>query len=159
PSDGRGIKGEGKHTSSNYQPSTLSPQPTSTRLAKFSCWCPKVMAAIGRLPDTLADRCIMIRMQRKTPKEQCERLRNLEATDLKRQCARFVTDHASQIAVAQPEIPSSLNDRAADIWEPLLALADLAGGDWPELARQAAVSLSASTQSNPVATLLLDIFL
>ena len=28
------------------------------RLVKFSCWCPKVMAAIGCLPETLADRCI-----------------------------------------------------------------------------------------------------
>src|ERR1700720_107966 len=42
-------------------------------LARFSCWCPKAMAAIGRLPDTLGDRCIVIRMQRKTPEEKCER--------------------------------------------------------------------------------------
>src|SRR5438046_10577369 len=32
-----------------------------SRLERFSCWCPKVMAAIGHLPDTLADRCIVIR--------------------------------------------------------------------------------------------------
>jgi len=53
-----------------------------------------------------------------------------------------------------------LNDRAADIWEPLLAFADLAGGPWPELARQAAVHLSAGTQdASPIGALLLDIFL
>jgi hypothetical protein len=126
----------------------------------FSCWCPKVISQIGRLPDTLADRCIIIRMQRKAPNEQCARLRDLDATSIKRQCARFVLDHQANIANAQPELPSSLSDRAAEIWEPLLALADLAGGHWPDLARQAAVHLSASAQhSNPLASLLLDILL
>src|SRR5205807_18118 len=96
----------------------------ASRLARFSCWCPKVMAAVGRFPDTLADRCIVIRVERKTAQEECERLRKLEATTLRQQCARFVLDHADQIATAKPEIPESLNDRAADIWEPLLAVAD-----------------------------------
>src|SRR6185369_8240693 len=61
-----------------------------SRLARFSCWCPKVMAAIGRLPDTLADRCIVIRMQRKMASEECERIKNLEVSRLRRQCARLV---------------------------------------------------------------------
>jgi putative DNA primase/helicase len=52
-----------------------------------------------------------------------------------------------------------LNDRAADIWEPLLALADLAGGEWPGLARKAAIVLSAGAQDvNPITSLLIDIF-
>src|SRR5206468_4230622 len=63
-------------------------------------------------------------------------------------------------ATARPQIPESLNDRAADIWEPLLVLADLAGGGWPVRAREAAVSLSGSAQeSNPIASLLLDLFM
>jgi hypothetical protein len=42
----------------------------------------------------------------------------------------------------------------------LLGLADIAGGEWPDLARQAAVGLSAGAQeSNPIASLLLDIFI
>ena len=50
-----------------------------------------------------------------------------------------------------------MNDRALDIWEPLLVLADLAGGDWPKLAREAAVRLSAIAQEgSPVSALLLD---
>src|SRR5205085_10333839 len=132
----------------------------SSGLGKFSCWCPKAMAAIGRLPDTLADRCIVIRMQRKTSKEPCERLRNLDATALRQKCARFVADHSQEIAAARPEIPLALNDRAADIWEPLLALADLAGGSWPGVARHAAVALTATAQrTNPIVSLLLDILL
>lgn len=100
-------------------------QEGGSRLASFSCWCPKVMAAIGRLPDTLSDRCIVIRMQRKSVGESCERLRNLEAETLRRKCARFVLDHRDAIALARPEVPEELNDRAADIWEPLFAIADL----------------------------------
>jgi hypothetical protein len=131
----------------------------SSRLARFSCWCPKVMCSIGHLPDTLADRCIVIRMQRKRADEACERLRNLETKVLKQQCARFVLDHAEAIAAAKPDMPASLNDRASDIWEPLLTLADLAGGHWPETARKAAASLSTTAQqSNPIGSLMLDIF-
>lgn len=116
------------------------------------------MAAIGRLPDTLADRCVVIRMQRKTHQEQCERLRNLDTRSLQQQCARFVLDHASQIAGASPVIPPTLHDRAADIWEPLFVLADLAGGSWPDLSRQAAISFTAGTpENNSIASLMLDI--
>src|SRR6266704_4936710 len=86
-------------------------------------------------------------------------MRKLQTLDLRRQCARFVLDHAQAIASATPEIPTSLNDRAADIWEPLLALADLAGGDWPAMARHAAVTLAAASLENSLlGSLLLDIF-
>jgi len=100
---------------------------------RYCTWCPKALAKIGRFPDTLADRCIVIRMHRKTAGEQCERSRGLDALVLKQQCVRFVSDHAAEIASARPNIPESLNDRAADIWEPLLVLADLAearGRNW-----------------------------
>src|SRR5438552_578591 len=55
-----------------------------TRLVRFSCWCPKAIATIKHLPETLADRCIVIGMQRKHPRERCERLRNLQGTELRR---------------------------------------------------------------------------
>jgi putative DNA primase/helicase len=109
-------------------------------LKKFSCWCPKVIASIGGLPETLADRCIVIVMKRKSREERCERFRGLKDNELGRKCARFVLDHAAEIAAAQPAIPEELNDRAADIREPLLALADIAGGEWPELARKVTVN-------------------
>ena len=137
---------------------SINPPIHQSGLVRFSCWCPKVMAAIGRLPDTLADRCILITMQRKMPGEQCERLRELDATEFRQRCADFVKEHSDAIAKARPEIPSTLNDRAADIWEPLLAIADLAGGDWPELARQAAQRLSTQDDElTPIGYLLKDI--
>ena len=101
-----------------------------------------MIAGIEELPETLADRCIVLTMQRKRPGEICERVRKLNADEWRRKCARFVTDNALAIADAEPALPESLNDRAADIWEPLVALADLAGRLWPALAREAAEGLS-----------------
>src|SRR5205085_948333 len=50
-------------------------------------------------------------------------------------------DHATAIAVSDPAIPEGLGDRDADNWTPLLAIADEIGGDWPKLARKAALHL------------------
>ncbi len=148
PVGGEGVAGEATDEAGN-----------ASRLVKYSCWCPKAIARIGRLPQTLADRCIVLVMQRKLASEKCERLRSLNGLVLKRRCARFVLDHAEAIAGAQPLVPPGLNDRASDIWEPLLVLADLAGGAWPERARQAAVGLSTTAQEgDPMGSLLMDIF-
>ena len=117
-----------------------------SRLARFSCWGPKAIAQIGRLPETLADRCIVIRMERKKGDEECELSRGLDGAELRARCERFVMEHVEEIANGQPEIPEGLNDRAADIWEPLLVLAEIAGGDWPAKAREAAVGLTARAQ-------------
>jgi len=131
-------------------------------LVPFSSWCPKVISQIGRLPDTLADRCILIRLQRKEQGETCAKFRELDTRThtltLRRKCARLVLDQGGRIASARPEIPEALNDRAGDIWEPLLAIADLAGGEWPEKARAAAMGLTLGAQEScPITTLLLDI--
>lgn len=96
-------------------------------------------------------------MQRKLPSQKCERVCNLDGTDLRRKCLRWVLDHRDAIANAHPDIPPSLNYRAADIWEPFFVLADLAGGDWPEKARHAALALAECAQeSNFISSLLLD---
>jgi len=132
-----------------------------SRLARYSCFGPKAIAQIGHLPETLADRCIVLRLERKLPTEPCERLRNLDKVAverLRRQCARFVLDHSAEIARARPELPRSLNDRAADLSEPLLAIADLAGCEWPARAREAVIGLTAHAEENdPMGALLLAI--
>jgi hypothetical protein len=155
----RGILNSGCRKAAAFVVRVTSQAEGVGQLTTFSTWCPKMIAAIGRLPNTLGDRCILIRMERKMPNDECERLRNLDMGAMQRKCARFVLDHAAEIVAARPAIPRSLNDRAADTWEPLLALADLAGGQWPELARRAAEGLTAATQeNNPIGSLLLDIF-
>jgi hypothetical protein len=112
---------------------------------RFSTWSPKVVAMIGHLPDTLADRSIVIPMRRRAPEEPVERLRldRLGAfEELWRQTARWVGDHLAELRDADPGVPGELGDRAADNWRPLLAIAELAGGEWPERARRAALALS-----------------
>ncbi len=59
-----------------------------------------------------------------------------------RQCARWANDNQQALEKLNPDIPAELHDRAADNWQPLLAIADLAGGDWPERAREAAKALT-----------------
>src|ERR1043166_7998557 len=145
------------HTAPHQSTDPSIHQSGSGGVSRFSCWCPKVIATIGRLPDTLADRCIVIRMQRKPPREQCARLRDLNTEDLRRQCKRFILDHEPEIAAGRPSRLDSLDDRATDIWEPLFVLADIVGGDWPKKAREAAETLSVSTRdTSPITSLLLD---
>jgi hypothetical protein len=111
----------------------------------FDVFGPKVLSGIGELPDTLADRSLRIRMKRKTRSEAVERARYrdvqaaaAEVKPLIKNWAESVIDDAS---AARPDLPDELSDRMQDAWEPLIALADLAGGDWPSRARQAAVTL------------------
>jgi len=71
-----------------------------------------------------------------------------------------VLDHGASISAARPAIPAELNDRTADVWEPLLAIADIAGDHWPEQARRAAVTLAGnSLEGNSIGSLFLDMFL
>jgi len=117
-------------------------------VAEFEVFCPKLLAGIdtGRLPDTIRDRAIELRMQRKTSAEHVERFRHRQAAPiagrLGDQAAAWARQHVEALRDAEPETPDSLNDRAGDAWESLLAIADLAGGDWPGRARRAAVSLA-----------------
>lgn len=108
---------------------------------QFSTWAPVAIALIGRLPGTLEDRSIVVSMHRKRRDEQVERLRTDRAGHLEilaRKAARWAKDNSSQLADADPAIPSGLHDRAADNWTPLFAIADLSGGDWKARARSVA---------------------
>ncbi len=100
----------------------------------FSTWSPVAIAMIGSLPDTLQDRSIVIGMRRRHSEEQVEPLRGEGLNilhELGRKCARWTSDHIDQMESAEPTIPESLHDRAADNWFSLFAIADTVGGDWP----------------------------
>lgn len=113
----------------------------------LNTYCPKAFAGIGQLPTTLADRSIPILLKKRSAFETVERLRQrdvrVEARLPRMLAARFAAMRLERLTRARPEIPSSLDDRAADVWEPLLAIADELGGDWPQRARVAAVNLCA----------------
>jgi Protein of unknown function (DUF3631) len=110
----------------------------------FSAWAPVALAAIGRLPGTIEDRSIKIKLRRRKPDEFVEALR-LDCTDalakLARMAARYAVDHATALQKADPVMPDGIVNREADNWRPLLAIADAVGGEWPERARRAAVGL------------------
>lgn len=129
---------------------------------KFNVWGAKALAGIGHLADTLMDRSILLELRRKLPHEQVDRLRYAEPglfDDLAAKLARFAHDYSEDVRRARPALPESLNDRAQDNWEPLLAIAEVAGGVWTDLARKAALKLSgADNPSQSIGTeLLMDI--
>jgi putative DNA primase/helicase len=125
---------------------------------RFSTWAPKAIATIRSLADTLEDRAIIVQLQRKTPGAKVERLRRRDnewCAALRSQACRWSMDNFDKLVDPDPQMPEALNDRAADNWRPLLAIADLAGGEWPQLARQAALILSGEAQDGAIGVELL----
>jgi len=111
----------------------------------FSTFCPKAIAGIGMLPDTIADRSIPIRLKRKAPGELVERFRRRnvepEARKLRDSIVAWVSENLGALQSARPVLPEELSGRQQDVCEPLLAIADRAGGEWPTKAREALVEL------------------
>jgi putative DNA primase/helicase len=110
----------------------------------FNVFAPAVLCGIGALPGTLHDRSIVIRLQRAKPGELRERF-DVRRTDrekgLCRKLARFVADYRARIEACEPSVPGAFN-RVADNWRPLFAVAQVAGGDWPERAADAFAKLT-----------------
>jgi hypothetical protein len=114
----------------------------------FSTYCPKALAGLSVLPDTVADRSIPIILKRRNKlTEPVERFRRRDADEqfapVRERLAVWSQAVAPLLTDARPEIPWALSDRAAEGWECLLAIAELGGGDWSVAARQAAVALHA----------------
>jgi hypothetical protein len=103
-----------------------------------------MLAAIGGLPDTIMDRAIDIRMRRRSPGEKVAPFRTRRDApplrSLRDRVGEWVRSNISQLQQAVPVLP--IEDRAADTWEPLFAIADLAGGDWPQRANRACLALT-----------------
>jgi hypothetical protein len=111
----------------------------------FATFAATAIAGIGKMPGTIEDRSIIIRMRRRKPSEHIKRLRGDRAPELDElasMAARWVSDHRIALKNVDVDPPAVLSDRAADSWRPLIGIADLCGGDWPVIARDAAVALS-----------------
>jgi hypothetical protein len=109
-----------------------------------SAYCAVALAGLDDLPDTMRTRPIIVRMRR-APGEYVEprrhRVNGPEAWPIAEKLANWSTSSAN--LSNWPEMPDGIEGRNADVWEPLLAVADLAGGDRPARARVAAVTLVA----------------
>ena len=115
----------------------------------FSAYCAVALAGIGLcLPDTIISRSVVVRMRRRTPGESVEpyrpRLHDSEGHALRDRLAAWAAGVEPRIEM--PELPKQIQDRDADVWEPLVAVADAAGGEWPDRARATGVTLTTLLQ-------------
>lgn len=124
--------------------------------AWFSSFCAVAMAGLGSLPDTILTRSVIIRMRKRAPNETVEpyrrRTHEKQGNALRDQLAKWADTVREQVADAWPEMPEGVSDRPADVWEPLLAVADAAGGDWPKRARAACLELVCAANENDEAS-------
>jgi hypothetical protein len=118
------------------------------RIKGFPVFGPAVLAGIGHLPGTLADRSIPIVLQRRRLDQAITPFRSSRAKHLEElasQIARWVSDHTDDLAGSEPDMPPGIFNRLADVWRPIFGIADKASGAWPERARQAALTLTRET--------------
>jgi Protein of unknown function (DUF3631)/Domain of unknown function (DUF3854) len=118
---------------------------------ELPAYCPVALAGLGSLPDTLLTRSVVIRMKRRAPGETIEpfrrRMHLADGHAIRDRLDLWATSAtATGIGDKWPDLPEGIADRAADVWECLLIIADAAGGDWPEKARVAAVALVADSR-------------
>ena len=161
---GKGEGGNIEHPTSNTEHEPRHPmsgrvgESAETGLTKYSCWCPKVIALIGEVPDTIADRSIVVKMSRKLTSEICAPLTELDTSEIRSKCARFALDARESLARCDAIRGEGLNDRAADTFDPLYAIARLAGKDWETRLHAAALHLTSTARTeNTGVELLLDI--
>jgi hypothetical protein len=133
------------------------PPDEKSKVVRYSCWCPKVIAMIGNVPETLADRSIVINMVRKLTSEKCAPLAEFNPKPLQRKCARWAADNSNNVRLSPRQELCMVSDRASDTYEPLMVLASMAGGGWRERLAAAAEKLCAHDNTEAeAASLLLD---
>ncbi|WP_030618597.1 DUF3631 domain-containing protein [Streptomyces achromogenes] len=118
----------------------------------FPSYCAVAVAGLGSLPDTILSRSVIIRMRRRARNEKVQsfraRIHEAEGHKLRDRLARWADQVREAVMGAWPDMPDGVTDRPADVWEPLIAIADAAGGDWPERARAACVELVTASKAN-----------
>lgn len=126
----------------------------SQTVVAFPSYAAVAMGGLGSLPDTILTRSVIIRMRRRAPGETVEpyrqRTHEPEGHALRKRLAEWADQAAPNLIGVYPEMPEGVNDRPADVWEPLLTVADAAGGHWPKRARDACLELLANATPGAV---------
>ncbi|MEZ5499993.1 MAG: DUF3631 domain-containing protein [Steroidobacteraceae bacterium] len=116
----------------------------------FPVFAAVALAGLGELPDTIMSRSVIIKMRRRAPSERAEPFRHREHShagfELRERLAKWARRVGPPAGAAWPTMPRGVVDRPAEIWEPLIAIADQAGGAWPLMARDACVALCADAE-------------
>jgi len=117
---------------------------------ELPAYCAVAMAGIGRLPDTIMTRSIVVRMRRQPPDERVtpyrRRIDGPTGYALRDRIAEWADNF--QLDGIFPDMPEGVFDRAADVWEPLIAIADSAGEMWTRRAHEAAIALVSSNNDD-----------
>jgi hypothetical protein len=113
---------------------------------EIPAYAPVALAGLGWLPDTILSRSVIIRMRRRSQGEKVEQFRRRIHERQGHQVRALIEQWAQGAEIAWPELPPEIQDRDADVWEPLIAIADAVGGEWPTRARVAAVTLVAASK-------------
>jgi hypothetical protein len=127
----------------------------------FRTFGAKAIAGIGELPGTIADRALAIQLRRRKHDELCARWRerdgHAEAAPFHQQLVAWAARDVvlEQLREARPTLPALDDDRKAEVLEPLLAIADVAGGSWPARARKAALALAGAAEDTDIVVELL----
>ena len=122
---------------------------------EFKIFAPIALAGIGTsaIPETVADRAIMIEMRRMLPNERILEFESDEVEKyflpIKEKLQNFATENEARYRELRPELPrESLNARARDLWKPLYKVAECAGDEWIKKVLLASLALS-SGESEP----------
>jgi hypothetical protein len=129
----------------------------SHSVQRFPVYSPVALVGIaGGMPPTITTRAVTVHMRRKKRTEKTEEFRERvvqrDAEPLRDALSAWVGGIAETVGEAEPEMPPGVANRAREIWEPLLAIADAAGGHWPHTARQACAHFVREAEQQPVTT-------
>jgi hypothetical protein len=125
------------------------------KVQRFTVFAPVALAGIaGAMPATITTRSVTIHMRRRGPGEKVapfrERDAEVEAEPLRDRLTEWVDTVAPDLAYARPDMPAGVEDRPAEVWEAMLAVADAAGGEWPRRAREACAFFVLNTDPGEV---------
>jgi hypothetical protein len=131
----------------------------------FAAYCAVATAGIGKPPETIYDRAVVINMRRKTNEEGVCSFRisfvKDYATELYERLEQWAEGVPEMTEDDAPEMPEGITDRQADIWEALLWIADMTY-EWQSRANKACVAMTAAqedddSESSEYLRLLVDI--
>jgi hypothetical protein len=119
---------------------------------ELPAFCAVALAGIGDLPETVLTRSVIIRMRRRAPTQNVEpwrrRVQLHIGEELHSRLAAWAATVLEEATNNWADMPEGVSDRAADVWEALLGVADAAGGDWPKRARVTAVTLVTASKGD-----------
>lgn len=121
---------------------------------QFDVFAAVALAGLGDLPDTVMTRSVIVRMRRRAPNEHVEpfraRTHEPQGHALCNRLAQWAEQEAEAIGSAEPDLPVGIVDRPAEVWEPLIAVAEAAGDNWPERAHAACIAICGGTGNRAV---------